>query len=863
MPKNRDPSMTGRAAAGLWAIFGVCCALPIAWMLWQVISHPEAWSEARPDAFRVWLIGRTLLYNAAAAVLATLLALPVAVVLGRGRGWAARLAWGLLPLGLFIPSIVYTYGWKQVFRLMHVEFIPASGPDIARCVWTLASWLWPVCAGWIGLSLRHADTGAQQAAILDGAYWRVSARLLAGPILAGFACCTLLAMQEFSVYEPTGISVVATEVRMVFDTGAMSAGQPAGPAMVQSVASDMAPSSANPATGQGQGPSSQGSRAAAAIVTGAPLLLIVGLLGLVVLAFSRNLGTDAGIDPGPWPRALDASPAAHGLAYGVLGISLLVPLTGLVLSLHRQWDMSLVWSEFGHELVGSLLLALCAGALALIVGLLATASRPAGVLGLGIAGFLVGGQFLAIAQIHLYNRTGLGWVYNSPAILLLTYMARFGWVALLVGRSTWTSAWKALRDCAAVDGADARQTTRRVIAPLAYPLLLSAGLLVAVLCIGEVPATVLIQPLRPPMLVPLMMTWVHNLRFDPMIEASLALVGVVMALAVVMLLLWRVGRKRLMGTGSPGVLAKASGSGRAHRVAGVVLVTALCSFSGCRPSSQPKEIWAEPGKSNVALVYPRAICRSPVDNAFFVVDRTATIYRLDPKGKYLNSWRMPAWEHGKPVGLSAGPDGNLYVPDTHYHRVIVYTPQGQELRRWGSEGTGPGQFVFPTDVAFDANGNVYVSEYGDHDRVQVFDGSGKYLREFGKFGNGPGEFSRPQSMVIDGEQMFITDACNHRLVVFKLDGTFVRSMGSVGDAPGQYRFPYGLDKDQRGNLIVCEFGNNRVQKIDTQTGKCLGLWGTPGHEPGQLAYPWAVVVDAQDRVITVDSGNNRLQVIGF
>jgi hypothetical protein len=69
--------------------------------------------------------------------------------------------------------------------------------------------------------------------------------------------------------------------------------------------------------------------------------------------------------------------------------------------------------------------------------------------------------------------------------------------------------------------------------------------------------------------------------------------------------------------------------------------------------------------------------------------------------------------------------------------------------------------------------------------------------------------------------------------------------------------------DKEGHLIVCEFGNNRVQMIDKETGKGLKTWGAAGRDPGQLAYPWGVIVDKRDRVVAVDAGNNRLQVFEF
>ena len=122
---------------------------------------------------------------------------------------------------------------------------------------------------------------------------------------------------------------------------------------------------------------------------------------------------------------------------------------------------------------------------------------------------------------------------------------------------------------------------------------------------------------------------------------------------------------------------------------------------------------------------------------------------------------------------------------------------------------------------------------------------------------------RPQSLLIDGDNLYIADSCNHRIDVFKTAGAFVRVIGSVGSEPGKFRYPYGLGMDHEGHLIVCEFGNNRVPMIDKETGKGLKIWGGPGHAPGQLAYPWAVAIDKRDRIVVVDAGNNRLQVFEF
>ncbi len=813
-------------------VVSLCAGLPLAWLGWQILTNPQVLSEFRPDAFRLALLGRTLLYNGAVAIIATLLGIPAALVLGRGRGIVQRILFFALPVSLLLPSITYAYGWSQFLRLVGAYPQPTSPSDIFRCIGSLATWLWPIPAAAIALALRRLDTQVQQQALLDGALWRITVRQVAPVIAASAAIVAVLAVQEFSVYEPTGISVVATEVRMVFETGAFS-------------------SPDNPITaaiaGQSTllGASDQRVRAAAAVAAALPLLFVIALAAAAILLIIRKTATEEQLDTGPWPRALDAGWVPKTLSLAVIFIAVIIPAASLVLSLKRALNPINLWNEFAPQILGSLSMAALAAAFALALAFWTTVHKSIISLSLTLAAFLVGGQLLAIALIRLYNRPSLSWAYNGPPILIAVYLARFSWIALLAGQTSWSRSWKTLRDLAALDGAGAIRTATSVIWPLAWPVLLASAILLMALSLVEVPATVLISPQRPQMLTPLMMTWVHMLRYDSMIEASLLLMTTVAALAILAAALFAFASTRL-------------------RLRGALAASLLLLLTpGCDRTSKPQSIWLTTGTGPDQTVYPRAITYSPTDDTFFVIDRVARIQHLDNKGNYLNEWRMPEWSQGKPVGVTVGPDGNVYVPDTHYHRIMVYSPKGDLIRHWGGKGTDPGQFIYPTDIAFDSKHNVFVSEYGDNDRIQVFDPTGKFLYAFGHFGQADGDFSRPQSMLIDHDILYITDACNHRIGVFKTDGAFLRNMGSVGSAPGQFRFPYGLDQDKYGNLIVCEFGNNRVQLIDQKTGKGLATWGAGGHDPGQLAYPWGVAVDKRNRVVAVDAGNNRLQVFDF
>ncbi|HOL09915.1 MAG TPA: SBBP repeat-containing protein, partial [Bacillota bacterium] len=62
---------------------------------------------------------------------------------------------------------------------------------------------------------------------------------------------------------------------------------------------------------------------------------------------------------------------------------------------------------------------------------------------------------------------------------------------------------------------------------------------------------------------------------------------------------------------------------------------------------------------------------------------------------------------------------NIYVVDLNNHRIQKFNASGEFLTKWGSFGTGDGQFDFPYGVAVDSSGNVYVADTGNH-RIQKF-----------------------------------------------------------------------------------------------------------------------------------------------
>ena len=125
----------------------------------------------------------------------------------------------------------------------------------------------------------------------------------------------------------------------------------------------------------------------------------------------------------------------------------------------------------------------------------------------------------------------------------------------------------------------------------------------------------------------------------------------------------------------------------------------------------------------------------------------------------------------------------------------------------------------------------------------------------------PGQFVRPQNLAIDEKnQVWVADACNHRIQIFDEQGNLLRMWGEEGGEIGKLQYPYDLVLDKDGTLLISEFGSHRIQRWD-RDGHSLGSWGSHGRGEGQLFNPWALVQDSTGRIHVLDTNNHRVQVV--
>jgi DNA-binding beta-propeller fold protein YncE len=284
-----------------------------------------------------------------------------------------------------------------------------------------------------------------------------------------------------------------------------------------------------------------------------------------------------------------------------------------------------------------------------------------------------------------------------------------------------------------------------------------------------------------------------------------------------------------------------------------------------------ERVWGLRGSTPGRLNRPRAIAIDKED-LLYIVDMTPQIQVFTGDGVFVRGWQTPIFEYGRPSGVAFDNAGNLLVSDTHYFRVLVYTPGGKLLEDQtigGTCGSADGEFQFVTDAAQDSQGNFYVTQYGDYDRIQKFSPERKFLLSWGEHGRELGQFLRPQKIVVDQAGLvWVADACNDRVQVFDARGSeakLVKWWGTRGTAPGELSYPYdilldeaGLAGKSDGCVYLCEFGNHRVQKF-TLDGQFIGLWGTNGRREGELDQPWGIARDSQGRMFVLDSYNHRVQ----
>jgi NHL repeat len=175
----------------------------------------------------------------------------------------------------------------------------------------------------------------------------------------------------------------------------------------------------------------------------------------------------------------------------------------------------------------------------------------------------------------------------------------------------------------------------------------------------------------------------------------------------------------------------------------------------------------------------------------------------------------------RPTDVAWDAQGNIYVADGYGNaRVAKYDRNGKWLKNWGSRGAGQGQFNIVHGIAIDPQGNVYVGDEGNK-RVQVFDTEGTFKTQFTNVGAPTAlcltRGAQPVLYVAHtGDPDGMEDAAIYKV---DLKGTVLGRFGSAGKLPKEFSLVNSIDCRNENELLVGELANWRVQKITLRAAK--------------------------------------------
>jgi sugar lactone lactonase YvrE len=165
-------------------------------------------------------------------------------------------------------------------------------------------------------------------------------------------------------------------------------------------------------------------------------------------------------------------------------------------------------------------------------------------------------------------------------------------------------------------------------------------------------------------------------------------------------------------------------------------------------------------------------------------------------------------------GLATDSLGNIYLADFDMGEIRKYDANHQLLKKFGTQGSGDGQFNGLRELAIGANQKLYALDQNNN-RVQIFDLEGNFLGKFGSSGSGNGQFSVPYGLAVGNDnKVYVADKDNHRVQIFDANGNFLSKFGTQGSFDGQFQSPYDVAAFPNGDVAVADYGNKRVQIFD-------------------------------------------------
>jgi sugar lactone lactonase YvrE len=275
----------------------------------------------------------------------------------------------------------------------------------------------------------------------------------------------------------------------------------------------------------------------------------------------------------------------------------------------------------------------------------------------------------------------------------------------------------------------------------------------------------------------------------------------------------------------------------------------------------------------------------------------AQLLEFSPKGEFMREigTGLYAWSEAHTVRIDR--NDNIWAIDKGSDMVIMFNQAGrvkmvfgrrkesadEESKPW--EHPNPplpavnGLFRQPTDVAWDSEGNIYITDGYINSRVAKYDKNGDWVKSWGTKGSGPGQFIIPHAIVIDrNNNIYVGDRSNRRIQVFDTEGKFLR-MFTI-DVPPPPGIPPVNGETPTGARLAAVIGApnsicitpapNQVLFVGESTypgrlfkvsleGKVLGVIGRSGRQLKQFSGIHQLACPSETEVYAAETSNWRVQ----
>ena len=274
----------------------------------------------------------------------------------------------------------------------------------------------------------------------------------------------------------------------------------------------------------------------------------------------------------------------------------------------------------------------------------------------------------------------------------------------------------------------------------------------------------------------------------------------------------------------------------------------------------------------------------------------AQLFEFDPQGNFLaeHGRGLYAWAFAHGLRIDANDD--IWTVDKGSNMVVRMNSEGRVVWVFGrkaessSESAQPierhnpplppqdGRFREPTDVAFDSQGNIYITDGYINSRVAKYDSNGDWVMSWGEPGTAPGQLQTPHSIAIDKDDyVYVGDRSNARIQVFDTEGNFIRMFSvatpirpgskavngstpsDLSDVPGNGA-PNSLCIPPGSNVIFVGESTfpGRIIKA-TLAGEVLGVIGNAGRNLGEFSGVHGLACPTENVLFAAETSNSRVQ----